>query len=339
MGQGRRDQLAGIKADFVELDLGAFFGWDVVPQHIDGLVVFALFEQHTHHRQFAGFALVHKVGHHGHGFAFDFFFAGAVEVELEQVKHFAIDFGRAAWGNVDLDGVAVVEHAQRAGFVADFQAVFGFFKRPHDVQRRLLFAIGTGGELFAPAFGAHFALVTPMGGTAMTAFAVFVIALAWGTVGQNSDFFARSDQGILRRAHGVEAAGPIGHLQGLVERADGFGVFGAVGQQTHSAQAELALRAQTGFQTFVNALDITQQHAVGKSGLDCFEFARLGAEILDLGLGFLQFFAGFGQLFLGFVQTLHHFCQLMGDVLFARKIHVAKRTGGHQQQAQHDFKE
>ena len=336
MGQCRGDQLAGVKADFVELDLRAFFGWYVVPQHIDGLVVLALFEQNTNHRQFASFALVYKVRPHGHGFAVDFFFAGAAKVDLQQVKYFPIDFGGAARGNIDLDGVAIVEHAQGAGLVADFQAVLGLFKRPNDVEWRLLFAIGAGGELFAPVFWAHFALITPMGGT-MTAFAVLVISLAWGTVSQNSDFFARSDQGILRRAHGVEAAGPIGHLQGLVERADSFGVFGAVGQQTHSAQAELALCAQTGFQTFVDALDITQQHAVGKSGLDRFEFARLGAELLDLGFGFVQLFAGFGQLFLGFVQTLHHFCQLMGDVFFTRKIHVAKSTGGHQQQAQHDF--
>ena len=169
------------------------------------------------------------------------------------------------------------------------------------------------------------------------AFAVFFVALAWRAIGQDGDFFTRSDQGILRGANGVQATGPIGHLQGFVESADGFGVFGSIGQQTHSAQAELALSAQAGFQTFVNALDITQQHAIGESGLDRFEFARLGAELLDLGFGFVQLFAGFGQLFLGFVQTLHHFCQLMGDVFFTRKIHVAKSTGGHQQQAQHDF--
>ena len=334
MGQCRGDQFAGIKADFVELDLGAFFGRCVVPQDVDRVVVFALFEQHANHRQLASFALVHKVRHHGHGFAVDFFFAGAVKVKLQQIKHFPIDFGGAARGNIDLDGVAIVEHAQGAGLVADFQAVLGLFKRPNDVEWRLLFAIGAGGEFFAPIFWAHFTFIAPMG---CAAFAVFFVALAWRAIGQDGDFFTRSDQGILRGANGVQATGPIGHLQGFVESADGFGVFGSIGQQTHSAQAELALSAQAGFQTFVNALDITQQHAIGESGLDRFEFARLGAELLDLGLGFLQLFAGFGQLFLGFVQTLHHFCQLMGDVFFTRKIHVAKSTGGHQQQAQHDF--
>ena len=181
---------------------------------------------------------MHKVHHHGHGLAVDFFFAGAVKVELQQLMRHAVDADFAARRHIDLDGVAIVDHFQWAFLVVGGHHGARFYKGATDVQRRLRFALDTGGELFAPALRTHFTVVTPVNsvlfwgffiarfavavvfgmaivlGVAVFASSLVVMAgffslVALGTLGQaighDGDFFARCCQPDLGGANGVLA--------------------------------------------------------------------------------------------------------------------------------------
>ena len=121
---------------------------------------------------------MHKVHHHGHGFAVDFFFAGAVKVELQQLMGHAVDADFAARRHIDLDGVAVVDHLQGAFLVVGRHHGARLHEGATDVQRRLRFALDAGGELFAPTLWAHFTVVTPVNGVLFRGFFVARFAVA-----------------------------------------------------------------------------------------------------------------------------------------------------------------
>ena len=120
---------------------------------------------------------MHKVHHHGHGFAVNFLFAGAVEVKLQQIVGDAINAQLATRRHDHLDSVAVVEYLERAFFVVGRHHHAGFHKGVFDVQGRLRFASGAGGELFAPLVRAHFALIAPMGCGVLFLFLVAVAVI------------------------------------------------------------------------------------------------------------------------------------------------------------------
>ena len=132
------------------------------PKRFDSGVFIAFFEQHTQHCQTAFAVFVDKVSHHGRGFAVDLLFAGAVKVELHQLKGLAVNAQLAARRHVDLDGVAVVDDFQRSALVVGRHTEQGFFKRAFDVQRRLRFSPGAGRKVITPGFRAHGAFVTPV---------------------------------------------------------------------------------------------------------------------------------------------------------------------------------
>ena len=78
---------------------------------------------------------MHKVNHHGRRFAIDVLFTGAVKVELQQLKRFSVNAQFAARRYVDLNGVAVVQYFEWAGFVIGRNVESNFLKRAFDVQR------------------------------------------------------------------------------------------------------------------------------------------------------------------------------------------------------------
>ena len=55
------------------------------------------------------------------------------------------------------------------------------------------------------------------------------------------DFFASGGQCILCGTNDLLLALPVGHFQSFLEGFDGGGIFGAVGQQSNTGQAQLAL--------------------------------------------------------------------------------------------------
>ena len=83
------------------------------------------------------------MGFHRKGAAFDLVFTGDVEMELFQGVGAAVHAeGIAAFGVVDLDGVAVVFHVNRARFVIDFDGGQSAGDGFGDVDGRLVFACG-----------------------------------------------------------------------------------------------------------------------------------------------------------------------------------------------------
>ena len=222
------------------------------PKRFDTGVFITLFEQHTQDGQTAFAVFVDKVSHHGRGFAVDLLFAGAVKVELHQLKGLAVYAQLAAWRHVDLDGVAVVDDFQRSVFVVRRHIEQGFFKRAFDVQRRLRLAPGAGRKVIAPGFRPHGAFVTPVHCMLfITCFAAvrarfsgrpFIRRLARTfALRQDIDFFARRGKRILGGANHLLAARPVGAFQGLFKGLDGGWVLAAFGEQTNRTQTHLAI--------------------------------------------------------------------------------------------------
>jgi len=110
---------------------------------------------------------VDEVGFHREGAAFDLVFARHVEVELFQGVGAAVHGqGVAAFGIIDLNGVAVVFHFHGAGAVIGFDGRQAAGNGFGNVDGRLVFAGGAQAELFgqiAPAFGGIVPCVAPMG--------------------------------------------------------------------------------------------------------------------------------------------------------------------------------
>ena len=90
----------------------------------------------------AAYVIAHEVGHHVELTAVDALLARPVEVELHQFIAAAHDRQATARRHIDLDGVAVVFHVNRARLVIDFDgrqfAGDGF----GDVDGGLVFACG-----------------------------------------------------------------------------------------------------------------------------------------------------------------------------------------------------
>ncbi|EFC88662.1 hypothetical protein NEIMUCOT_04711 [Neisseria mucosa ATCC 25996] len=83
------------------------------------------------------------MGFHREGAAFDLVFTGDVEMELFQgVAATVYAEGIATFGVVDLDGVAVVFHVNRARFVIDFDGGQSAGDGFGDVYGGLVFACG-----------------------------------------------------------------------------------------------------------------------------------------------------------------------------------------------------
>ena len=114
-----RQQGAGVEG-FVEVYL-SFFHRHHVPYRSQAVVGFAGFVQYCQYQRLAVFVQVDEVGFHWEGAAFDLVFTGYVEMELFQGVGATVHAeGIAAFGVVDLDGVAVVFHVNRARLVIDF---------------------------------------------------------------------------------------------------------------------------------------------------------------------------------------------------------------------------
>ena len=126
----------------------AGFGGQVVPERGEhgvgrGSAVFA--ETDGDDRLLAVGALVDEVDVHVGELAFDRFFGGMVEVELDQVVAHAVGDDVAAIVDVDDDGVAVVLQRDGSGDVVELDGLEGLVEASAaNVDGRLLVALGTG---------------------------------------------------------------------------------------------------------------------------------------------------------------------------------------------------
>ena len=260
-------QVGGVEHHAIGYHFRAFSFGRMCPQSFDAWVFIAFAQHHAQHGQFTVGAFVHKVNHHGRGFAVNLFFAGAMEVKLQQVIRLAVDSNFGTRGHIHLNGVAVVHNFELALFVVGGHAKANLFKRTFDVQRCLRLASAAGWKFFTPVFWAHGAFIVPMGNLfvartmgvtlgifvavftafffilAVFAFAVFGIgffsglafAIAFGlrlftrTLRHDLHFLASCRQGVLRSTNDFLLAFPVGHLERFLESLDGGRIFGAVG--------------------------------------------------------------------------------------------------------------
>ena len=172
-------------------------------------------------------------------------------MELQQIKALFANGQGAAGLHIHLDGVAVVQHFQRAFLVIHGQGVFGFFKRTNDVQRRLFFAFAANREVVTPVLRSFVAFIAPMhimGFVILLAEVffgfVFVCCRLWLVGGffairQNLHILTSGCQGVLRRAHGLQTVAPLRHFQGFLEGRDGGFVLRTLGQQAQRGQTYL----------------------------------------------------------------------------------------------------
>ena len=267
-----------------------------------------------------------------------------MEVELQQIVAVLVDVERAAGRHIDLNGVTVVEHFERAILVVHAEHVFGFFKRSDNVQWRLFFASATDGKVVAPMFWAVVAFIAPMHLVGLVVF--FASPMLFGgvffvnglfTVRQNLDILTRRRQGVLRGTHGLQTIRPFGHFKGFGEGRDGAFVLRAFGEQTHRRQTNLAFGAD-GFLRFVEHFHVLQHHAVGERGFQ-------GIQFLVAASGFSRVFFGCSRLFLalffecffGFAKLLSQFTHFGQQVFFGRVVEVSQGCSGHKANAQQDF--
>ncbi|MCY1371288.1 hypothetical protein D9M68_967810 [compost metagenome] len=96
-------------------------GPDLVHQIVGGARV----DQHRHHGELALVVFVDQVRDHGKTLVVHLFLRRVVEVELQQLVGGAAHGQRVAGVQVDLDGVAVVDHAAAAGLVIEEQRFGG----------------------------------------------------------------------------------------------------------------------------------------------------------------------------------------------------------------------
>ena len=153
------------------------------------------------------------------------------------------------------------------------------------------------------------------------------------TLRQNLHFLAGGKQGVLCGTNGLQARRPFGHFERFLEGLDGFRVFRALGQQAHGRQTDLALGGQA-LLRFVQCLNVLQDHAIGKSGLDRIGLMLLKLQTVNFFLGGLNFLHGFFQGFLRLFQLLGQFGQVMHHMFFTGKAPISQTQCRYQQHCQ-----
>ena len=139
---------------------------EIVPQRLNRGIFFSFLYEQADYREISGGIFVDEMDDHVVLMAADFFFAGMMEMELDESVLLAADGDAVAGIEIDLDRVAVVDDFQGRGLVIELdRGEIGFFGA-FDIDGRLALAVFAklpGGIEIAPVIGAVGAGIAPVG--------------------------------------------------------------------------------------------------------------------------------------------------------------------------------